>query len=398
MSIEKAILASGPARRSPESSDRMFSGQTVGVVIPCYRVEAQVRDVISRIPAFVDVVIAVNDASPDDTLGVLRSIDSPRLVVLNHERNRGVGGAMATGFRYALAASIDIVAKIDGDGQMDPRRLQQLIEPIAEGVCDYAKANRFLHLPELRRMPWTRKLGNIALTFLTKMASGYWHIFDPQNGYLAIRSDYLAMLDLRRLATRRFFFENEMLIQLNVESARALDCPMPAFYGRETSTLSAGRTAVEFPRLLLAGFCRRLLHRYVLRDFSMVVPLYAFGAVLFLWGVFFGAYTWIRAAQTEMLTPTGTVMLSVLPLILGFQMLMQGLLIEMLQAPRAAAAPTSRRSGTARQPQDLPDHEEPFATDDAVWLAADRNARRVVEEVRVAQRGLRRTSQELRTA
>ncbi len=376
----------------------MFSGQTVGVVIPCYRVEAQVRDVISHIPAFVDVVIAVNDASPGDTLGVLRSIDSPRLVVLNHERNRGVGGAMATGFRYALAAGIDIVAKIDGDGQMDPRRLQQLIEPIARGACDYAKANRFLHLPELRRMPRTRKLGNIALTFLTKMASGYWHIFDPQNGYLAIRSDYLAMLDLRRLATRRFFFENEMLIQLNVESARVLDCPMPAFYGPEASTLRPWRTAVEFPRLLLAGFCRRLLHRYVLRDFSMVVPLYAFGAVLFLWGVFFGAYTWIRAAQTEMLTPTGTVMLSVLPLILGFQMLMQGLLIDMLQAPRAAAAPTSRRPTAAQQSQDSSDHEEPLATDGAVWLAADRNARRVVEEMRVAQHSTRRTSQELRTA
>jgi glycosyltransferase involved in cell wall biosynthesis len=243
---------------------------------------------------------------------------------------------MATGFRKALDSNLDIVVKLDGDGQMDPAFMIELIEPIIQGVCDYAKGNRFLHIQALRRMPVMRKLGNVALTFLTKITSGYWHTFDPQNGYVAIRADYLGALGLRRLRTRRYFFENEMLIQLNAETARVLDCPMPSIYGNEVSSLKISHILLYFPFFLVRGFFSRLLNRYILRDFSIVIPLYLLGAISSVFGACFGAYRWYLAIQPDAKpTTAGTIMISVLPLILGFQMLLQGLLIDILQTPQA---------------------------------------------------------------
>lgn len=340
----------------------MFKSFRVAVVIPCYRVEATVTDVVAKIPEFVDWIIAVNDASPDGTQAVLQSIPDPRMVLLKHETNQGVGGAMATGYEEALRRDADIVVKLDGDGQMDPPFMRHLVEPIAEEICDYAKGNRFLHFQALKKMPWSRKIGNISLTFLTKLASGYWHTFDPQNGYLAIRTDYLRALDLDRLRSRRYFFENEMLIRLNVESARVLDCPMPSVYAGEVSSLRIGKVLTYFPYFLTRGFLSRLFHRYVLRDFSVVIPLYLFGGLSFLFGLMFGLFALVVRIAPQVIgtfgvslrtrgtvlhelsailpvdpnvpLPSATVMLSVLPLMLGVQFLLQGLLIDILSTPR----------------------------------------------------------------
>jgi hypothetical protein len=169
------------------------------------------------------------------------------------------------------------------------------------------------------------------------MASGYWHVFDPQNGYLAVRVSFLRLLNLECLRTRRYFFENEMLIRLNIESARVLDCPMPAIYAGEVSSLRISRILMYFPYFLFRGFLSRLFHRYVVRDFSVVIPLYLIGFLLFVWGTFFGIFAWVRGARMGVPATTGTVMLSVLPLILGIQMLLQGLLFEILQTPKAEA-------------------------------------------------------------
>lgn len=313
----------------------MFKDFRVGVVIPCYRVEDNIIDVIGRVPDFVDAVIAVNDASPDDTAKILASIKSERLTVLTHEKNQGVGGAMVTGFKKALEMDLDIVVKLDGDGQMDPAFMVELVEPVADGVCDYAKGNRFLHFDALRQMPLPRKIGNIALTFLTKVASGCWHTFDPQNGYVAIRSDYLRALDFDRLATRRYFFENEMLIRLNIETARILDCPMPSIYAGEVSSLRISQVLTYFPLFLLRGFFSRMFHRYILRDFSIVIPLLFAGVPLLLWGLGFGFWGWLQAGPDKGPLPAATVMLAVLPLIVGAQMLLSALLIDILQTPQA---------------------------------------------------------------
>jgi len=312
----------------------MLNGQTVGVIIPCYQVADTVAGVIERLPDLVDLIIAVDDASTDGTGEVLDGIDSSRLRVVRHDRNQGVGGAMASGYERALEAGLDVVVKLDGDGQMDPTWMRDLIDPLIDGTADYAKGNRFLHRKELVRMPWLRKVGNILLTFLTKIASGYWYTFDPQNGFLAIRAEFLRSIDLEKLRSRRYFFENEMLIQLNVVTARVLDCPMPSMYAGESSSLRIRTVLTYFPPLLVRGFFARIFGRYVLRDFSAVVPLYFLGAILFAWGVVFGALTWYRYGSAHVPTPTGTIMLSVLPLILGFQMLLQGLLLEILYTPK----------------------------------------------------------------
>jgi glycosyltransferase involved in cell wall biosynthesis len=343
----------------------MFQGNIVAVVVPCFRVEQQVADVILGIPPCVDHIIAVNDASPDQTGQVLAGLDCPRLIVLAHQSNQGVGGAMVTGFRRAMQLDADIVVKIDGDGQMKSEYLELLLQPIADGTCDYAKGNRFLHSQELAHMPFARIFGNIILTFLTKIASGYWHIFDPQNGYLATSRTYLELLNLDKLATRRYFFENEMLIQMNVESARVLDCAMPSVYGQEKSSLKISRVLTYFPYFLCHGFFSRLFQRYILRDFSIVIPMYVIGSLFFIWGVFFGGFVWIRALKTGFPATTGTVMLAVLPLILGVQMLLQGLLFEILQTPRVFHRQPIRHDNECSSQQKVPaPHQHPPSSTD----------------------------------
>jgi len=333
--------------RAIEGRD-MLKGHRVGVIIPCYQVAGTVAGVIEGIPDHVDVIIAVDDASTDGTARVLEDLGSARLQVIRHESNLGVGGAMASGFERALDAELDIVVKIDGDGQMDPAWMRDLVDPLIEDAADYAKGNRFLHRKELVRMPLLRKVGNILLTFLTKVASGYWYTFDPQNGFLAIRADFLRSIDLEKLRSRRYFFENEMLIQLNVVTARVLDCPMPSMYDGESSSLRIRTVLAYFPLLLVRGFFARIFGRYVLRDFSAVVPLYFLGAILFVWGVGFGAVTWYRYGTAHVPAPTGTIMVSVLPLILGFQMLLQGLLLEILYTPKPLRQ--SRMAGKRGKP------------------------------------------------
>lgn len=314
----------------------MVDGYTIAIVIPCYQVAQNVAGVIERIPDYVDAIIAVDDGSVDDTRQQLEEVQCDRLTVLHHDENQGVGGTMATGYRYALDTGVDIVVKVDGDGQMDPAYMIELVRPLTRGGCDYTKGNRFLHTRELRQMPFTRMVGNILLTFLTKISSGYWHVFDPQNGFLAIRKEFLSTLDLDRIRTCRYFFENEMLVQLNIVAARVLDCPMPAVYTGTPSSLYIPEVVRYYPRLLIRGFFARIFFRYILRDFSIIVPLYFFGFILFAWGGIFGGYTWWHfSTQVRQAAPTGTIMLSALPMILGFQMLITGLVIDILQSPRA---------------------------------------------------------------
>jgi glycosyltransferase involved in cell wall biosynthesis len=188
-------------------------GQRVAVVIPAYRAAESIERVLRGIPAWVDAIYVVEDASPDDTAARVRALDDPRVRLLIHERNRGVGAAMATGYRQALSDGADICVKMDADDQMDPSHLAALIEPLIAGRADYTKGNRFHDAEALRRMPVARQIGNAGLSFLVKAASGQWHIFDPTNGYTAIHRTALTALDLRRLHPR-YFFECSMPIEL----------------------------------------------------------------------------------------------------------------------------------------------------------------------------------------
>lgn len=311
----------------------MFRDTRVHVVIPAYNVAAHLVGVLRGIPSFVDAVTVVDDGSTDGTAEAAKSVGDPRVTVLQSPANEGVGGAMARGFQCALAQGEGIIVKMDGDGQMDPADLPRLLEPIAAGRCDYAKGNRFLRSRELDIMPRARLAGNFVLTFLTKLASGYWNVFDPQNGYLAIASGTLRLLDLDRLS-RRYFFENDMLINLNIFDVRVRDVAMPSRYGAERSSMRLGLILCSFPFHLFRGYWHRFYRKHVLRDFSPVALFMLTGLPLLAWGTGFGVYTWGQSWLHNQFASTGTVMLSVLPFLVGFELVLQALVLEIRDTPR----------------------------------------------------------------
>ena len=308
-------------------------GLRVAVIIPAYRATDTIAKVLGAIPALVDAIYVVDDASPDETGARVQAVADPRVRLLVHDVNRGVGGAMVTGYRQALADGVDICVKMDADDQMDPAYLPLLIEPLVAGRADYTKGNRFHDTDALRQMPLVRKVGNAGLSFLIKAASGQWHVFDPTNGYTAMHRAALGALDLQQLHPR-FFFESSMLIQLQRVGAVVEDVPIPARYGAETSHLSVTRTLLDFPLRLARHGLRRILRQYLVLDFNVVSLLLVSGIPLVTFGVAFGMYHWIDSYRRNVLTSTGTVMLAVLPLILGFQLLLQALMLDVQNAPR----------------------------------------------------------------
>ena len=318
-----------PSEHSPSPS--------VAVVIPAYRVEVEIEKVVRSIPPSVRYIVAVDDASLDHTGEILESLakEEPRLVLIRHERNQGVGGAMVSGFRKALELGAQIIVKMDGDGQMDPAYLPVLIAPLINGKADYAKGNRFRDFVALRQMPLVRRFGNIVLGFLTKVATGYWNIFDPTNGYIAIRSDVLAQIPLERVA-RTYYFETSMLAEMYLVGAYVQDVPMPARYGSQSSSLAILRVLLEFPLRLSVTFLRRLALKYFLYDFSMVSVYLLGGIPLFLFGLIFGVVKWVKYASINIPAPTGTVVLPMLCVILGIQFLLSAIQIDLQSTPRVA--------------------------------------------------------------
>ncbi len=331
----------------------MREGLSYCVIMPAYNESRHLADVVGRIPDWIDRIIIVDDCSSDDTLSVARSITAPRVLVLHHERNQGVGGAMVTGFRAALGADYDVVIKMDADGQMDCADLPTLVRPIELGMAEYVKGNRFRRSGRPKSMPAMRWFGNVALSFLTKIASGYWHVFDPQCGFIAIVVPTLRRLNLNGIA-RDYFFENDMLIRLNVIDARVIDVDVAALYADETSHIRVGRVLWAFPWRLLKRSIWRFVKRHVVNDFGLIALLAFLGGTLVLFGIAFGIYHWVQSAKTGIPTTTGAVMIAVLPLILGAQMLLQGLAMEVQSSPGAQETRDfSRRTTTERVPMDV---------------------------------------------
>jgi glycosyltransferase involved in cell wall biosynthesis len=311
----------------------MYEGHRIAAVVPALNEALHIGDVLRRMPAYVDLVVVVDDHSTDNTAAAAESVGDARVQVIRHPERRGVGGATVSGMQRALEQGADIVVKVDGDGQMDPTQMDALLTPLIRDGYDYAKGNRFLHPRALEQMPIQRLLGNFALTFLTKLASGYWSIFDPQNGYVAAKATALRALDLPRLAAG-FFFENDMLIHLNILNFRVKDVPMPAHYGDEHSSLRVNRILVTFPYYLARGFCTRIWEKYMLRDFSPIALFWLVGAPLMLFGGLFGLVTWVHSSWSGHAATTGTVMLSVLPFLLGFELILQAIILEIRESPR----------------------------------------------------------------
>jgi len=314
--------------------------KNIAAVIPCYRVESEISRVINDLPPYLRHIIVVDDASPDQTLQVVSRLAETdhRILLLRHEKNQGVGGAMLTGFRKALELEADIVVKIDGDGQMDAKYLPNLLAPILRGESDYTKGNRFRDFQALQKMPPLRRIGNMALGFLTKAATGYWNLFDPTNGYVAIHGRVLAQLPLARI-DRTYYFETAMLANLYLLGAVVKDVPMPARYGNEVSNLSIRRSLLEFPAKLLKTGLRRLVLKNLIYDFSMASIYLLTGLPLLLFGLTFGINRWVHYASLNIPAPTGTVILPTLSVLLGIQFLIAAIEIDLRSVPKDPISP-----------------------------------------------------------
>lgn len=295
---------------------------TVAVVVPAYRVKPQILELLAGVGEEVDRIYVVDDACPE---GSGRWVDErctdPRVAVLYHEENQGVGGATLTGYRRALEDGATVAVKLDGDGQMDPSLIPRFLRPILEGEADYVKGNRFFDVEDVREMPWWRLQGNLALSFITKLASGYWNLFDPTNGYTAIHTKVAASLRFEKIS-KGYFFESDMLFRLNTLGAVVVEVPMTARYGDEHSGLRPHRVFLPFLFKNLANLCKRFVYSYFLRSFNIGSLYLIVGGPLLMFGVIHGAYQWYLSWKTLVEATAGTVMLASLPIILGVQLLL----------------------------------------------------------------------------
>src|SRR5215469_14875327 len=294
----------------------------IAVVIPCYKVKAKVAGVIADIGPEVAWIICVDDACPEGSGEFIKArVRDPRVSVIRLERNQGVGGATCAGYRAALEKRAEVVVKLDGDGQMDPKLIPALVKPLLAGAADYAKGNRFYNVEDVAAMPLLRLLGNAFLSFASKFSSGYWLLLDPANGYTAVHGKVLALLPLAKLSPR-WFFESDMLFRLNTFGAVIADVPMRAVYADEQSNMQVLAVIPEFAWKHLRNYLKRIFYNYFLRGFSIASIELVGGLALFGFGVYYGTVKWEASMEHQALASAGTVMLAALPVILGFQLLL----------------------------------------------------------------------------
>lgn len=306
----------------------------VGVVIPSYKVTRSIASVIQAMGEEVSDIYVVDDCCPDHSGDfVEKNIVDPRVIVVRHGENQGVGGAVLSGYKAALAAGCDIIVKVDGDGQMDPALIPKFISPIVQGEADYTKGNRFYDLEKISSMPGMRILGNAVLSFMTKFSSGYYQIFDPTNGYTAISATAARLLPFDKIS-RRYFFESDMLFRLNTIGAVVVDVPMTAVYEDEESHLRIGKILLPFLKGHARNLLKRIFYNYFLRGFSIASLEIVFGLPLFLFGTTFGVQAWMTSSADRIVASSGTVMLSALPIILGLQLILSFLQYDIENVPK----------------------------------------------------------------
>jgi glycosyltransferase involved in cell wall biosynthesis len=306
----------------------MLDGKRVAVVVPAYDEERLVGETLRGMPEFVDRVYVVDDASRDATAERARKVEDTRVEVITHERNAGVGAAIVSGYRRALAQGVDVTCVMAADNQMDPIELPDIAGPVARGEVEYAKANRLVSGEAWKVIPRTRYLGNAVLSLLTKIASGYWHVADSQAGYTAISSDALRRLDLERVY-QGYGFPNDMLVHLNVQNARVRDVPSRPIYDvGEQSGIRLRRVVPRISWLLLKGFWWRMAQKYVIRDFHPLVFFYAFGVLMTVVGLALGVLEVVLRILGNQITPATIVLVAVL-LIAGLQMTLFAMWFDM---------------------------------------------------------------------
>jgi glycosyltransferase involved in cell wall biosynthesis len=259
----------------------MYQEKTIAVIIPAYNESTQIAGVIKTIPAFVDHIVIVDDASTDETATTVDQLRQGynKIVLLRHEVNQGCGGALATGYKWAKENNIDVTVRMDGDGQMPPEKLHAIIAPVAENRADYSKANRLFTGEAYKKMPKVRYFGNAFLSLMTKIASGYWHIADFQSGYTAINKYALHVIDWEKMY-KRYGQPNDLLVRLNVFNLRVADIPVePVYNVGEKSGISIKKVMFTISWLLIKMFLWRMKEKYIIRDFHPLIFFYGLGGV-----------------------------------------------------------------------------------------------------------------------
>lgn len=305
----------------------------IAVIIPSYKVKDHILNVLASIGSEVTRIYVVDDACPEKSGEfVEKNTTDKRVKVIYHSQNKGVGGAVISGYEQAIADGAKIMVKLDGDGQMSPDYIAKLIRPIENGEADYTKGNRFFDIEKLLVMPRVRLIGNSFLSLINKIVNGYWNVVDPTNGFTAIHVDALNLIPFHKI-DNRYFFESDMLFRLSVLRAVVKDVSIPAFYGEEKSNLKIGRVLWEFPMKYINRFLKRLFYNYFLRDFNAGTIQMLGGTFAVISGLAYGIYHWIASYEAMATTPTGTVMISTLLVILGFQLLLGALNFDVQNIP-----------------------------------------------------------------
>ncbi|WP_094227391.1 glycosyltransferase family 2 protein [Methanolobus psychrotolerans] len=312
----------------------------IGVVVPAYNEEKLIKVTVNGIPEYVDRIYVINDCSTDSTAEVLESIDDPRLHIITHAVNQGVGAAILHGYQNALKENMDLIAVMGGDNQMNPMQLPNLLMPIIEGKADYTKGNRLLSEEFRVGMSKWRAFGNGLLTMITKISSGYWHIMDPQNGYTAISKKALSNMDLHNLYTY-YGYCNDMLVKLNTFGFRTLDITMPARYGQERSSIKYSKYMGRVSIMLFRKFLWRLKTKYMVLSFHPLVLFYIFGMILVPLGVLLGGYILAAKLLLGWTVSTNLPLLDAVFLITGIQFTLFAMLFDMQECNCAMSNPHS---------------------------------------------------------
>ncbi|MFI4922683.1 MAG: glycosyltransferase family 2 protein [Burkholderiales bacterium] len=319
----------------------------VDIIVPCFRVSRQAPGVIEKALKQKEIrnVIAVDDACPEQTGKLIKEsfAHEPRVTVIQHAINQGVGGAMLSGYAHAFAAGADIVVKLDGDGQMNPELVPLLIVPLIQSRADYTKGNRFFHPKHLDGMPRRRLFGNAMLSLVNKFSSGYWSIMDPTNGFTALHQAAYRQLDTENL-DRGYFFESDMLFQLGIANAVVMDVPMLPYYRGETSSLNIPQVMLEFPGKYLNRFLKRLGFKYFVREFNIASLEIMCGIPAIIAGLAYGIYNWVVHMRLGEATSAGTVMIVGLLLLMGFQLLLSAVNYDITHEPKIPLAQNTKTS------------------------------------------------------
>lgn len=314
----------------------MYRNTKIAVVIPCYNEEKLIAQTISSLPKSIDFIIAINDKSQDNTLTELKKIakNNKKVIVIDNEKNGGIGFSLKAGFAYALentdATAIGIVS---GDAQCDPQYIEPMLDDFIDKDCDYIKGNRFFQREALKSMPSYRRIGNIFISLLTKFSTGYYSISDTTMGFGFLRRSTLEQVDFS-LVKDRYDYENSMLIALSIVNARIKDHAVPAIYGDETSTIDFLPTVMRVLRVVWVGFWQRIYYKYVLFSLHPIAIFLFGGLFLSLIGWSYAIFLLIERVMNDVSPSSGTVMIAVLPIILGFQMLLTALLMDVSNEDR----------------------------------------------------------------